>query len=133
MDFRRKSRVRVEVKPEYEDLEQRFPHNVMLYKYPPTEDIKIQEFEDLALERLKILRILEQANAKGLRFLNDDWKEYVNAELKREGLKGFLRLCQGSANAGGAKHEAELQARRRDYISHFILRLAYCRTEELKR
>lgn len=136
MDFRRKTKVRTERRPEYENLEQNYKHNVLLYRLPPTEDIKIQEFEDLALERLKVLRILEQAQTKGLRFLSDDWKEYVHDEFSREGLKGYLRLCTNGGNTttnNASKHEFELQARRRDYISHFILRLAYCRTQELKR
>ncbi|XP_013097163.2 DNA primase large subunit [Stomoxys calcitrans] len=135
MDFRRKSKARLERRPEYENLEQNYKHNVLLYRMPPTEDIKIQEFEDLALERLKVLRIMEQAQTKGLRFLSDDWKEYVHDELSREGLKGYLRLCTNGGNTATnniSKHEFELQARRRDYISHFILRLAYCRTQELK-
>uniref|UniRef100_W8C2G2 DNA primase large subunit n=1 Tax=Ceratitis capitata TaxID=7213 RepID=W8C2G2_CERCA len=136
MDFRRKSRARTVRKPEFENLEIQYPHNVALYRMPPTEDIKIHEFEELALERLKVLRIFEQASSKSLRFLSDEWKEFVNAELSREGLKGYLRLCTNSSanpSTDNTKYEHELQARRRDYISHFILRLAYCRTEELKR
>ncbi|XP_017475803.1 PREDICTED: DNA primase large subunit [Rhagoletis zephyria] len=136
MDFRRKTRPRLDRKPQFENLEAQYPHNVALYRFPPTEDIKIHDFEDLALERLKVLRILEQATSKNLRFLSDEWKESVNAELNREGLKGYLRLCTNSSansTANSTKYELELQARRRDYISHFILRLAYCRTEELKR
>ncbi|XP_067625571.1 DNA primase large subunit [Eurosta solidaginis] len=136
MDFRRKTRPRVDRKPRLENLEEQYPHNVALYRFPPTDDIKIHDFEDLALERLKVLRVLEQATAKNLRFLSDDWKDSVNAELSREGLKGYLRLCtnsSGNAATGSSKYEMELQARRRDYISHFILRLAYCRTEELRR
>lgn len=135
MDFRRKKQ-RIEYKPEYENLKQKYPHNVLLYRLPPIEDIQINEFEELALERLKVLRILEQAHTKNLRLLSDDWKDYVRAELAREGLKGYLRLCTAggnTANKDESKIEFELQARRRDYISHFILRLVYCRAMELKR
>lgn len=136
MDFTRKSRARIERKPEYVNLELQYPHNVLLYRMPPTEDIQMQEFEELALERLKVLRILDQAQSKGLRFLFDDWKEYVHDEMSREGLKGYMRLCTNggnSATTNASKHEFELQARRRDYISHFILRLVYCREIDLRR
>lgn len=138
MEFRIRSKQRPERKAEYDHLEQKYAHNVLLYRLPPTDDITIDEFEELSLERLKVLRIMEQANLKNFRMLSDDWKEYVNAELTKEGLKGYWRLCTGGGgtaiNAGNAaKHELELQARRRDYISHFILRLVYCRTQELKR
>ncbi|XP_055389579.1 DNA primase large subunit [Condylostylus longicornis] len=130
MDFSRKSRVRVERKPEYENLENLYPFNVLLYRLPPLEEIKIQEFEDLALERLKVLRIFEQAGCKNLRFLSDEYKENIVNELNREGLKGYVRLLSGGSST---KKDLDLQARRRDYISHFILRLGYCRSQDLKK
>ncbi|XP_068143313.1 DNA primase large subunit [Drosophila tropicalis] len=134
MDFHLKKRARNEIKVEVVSLETKYPHNVMIYNYPPIDDIQIEEFEDLALERLRLLRIFDHAGAKGLRLLSDDWKEYVNAELSREGLRNYLRLCTTSGgSATGAKHEADIQTRRRDYLSHFILRLAYCRSEDLTR
>lgn len=30
-----------------------YPHNLQFYKFPPTNEISLEEFEDLALERLK--------------------------------------------------------------------------------
>ncbi|ALC44940.1 DNApol-alpha60 [Drosophila busckii] len=132
MDFKLKKRARQDVKVEVISLEEKYPQNVMLYHYPPTEDIHIDEFEELALERLKLLRIFEMANSKSLRVLSDDWKEYVNAELTREGLRGYLRMCTHSSS-NNTKLETDLQMRRRDYLSHFILRLAYCRSDELMR
>ena len=133
MEFKLRTRQRVQHKPEYEHLDAKYPHNLMFYDVPPVEDIKLQEFEDLALERLRLHRVLEQASSKNLRLLSDDWKEYVNAELTREGLKGFLRLCTTSGGGNAAKQESVLLARRKDHISHFILRLAYCRSEDLRR
>ncbi|XP_030376064.1 DNA primase large subunit [Scaptodrosophila lebanonensis] len=129
MDFHLKKRQRSDIKLEVVSLETKYPHNVMLYKYPPTDDIHIEEFEELALERLRLLRVFDRAATKALRMLSDDWKAYVNAELTREGLRNYLRLCTG----GDSKHESDIQTRRRDYISHFILRLAYCRSEDLSR
>ncbi|XP_016970033.1 DNA primase large subunit [Drosophila rhopaloa] len=130
MEFRLKKRQRLEVKVEVVSLESKYPHNVMMYHYPPTDDIHIEEFEELALERLRLLRVLDRASTRNLRLLSDEWKEYVNAELTREGLRSYLRLCSAG---GGTKQEADMQTRRRDYISHFILRLAYSRSEDLIR
>lgn len=132
MDFNLKKRARHDVKVEVVSLETKYPHNVMLYHFPPTEDVHIDEFEDLALERLRVLRVFDRATTKGLRLLSDDWKEYVNAEMTRDGLRGYLRMCT-SSSSGGNKQEQDLQMRRRDYLSHFILRLAYCRSEDLLR
>ncbi|XP_030571403.1 DNA primase large subunit [Drosophila novamexicana] len=130
MDFNLKKRARHDVKVEVVSLEAKYPHNVMLYHYPPTEDIHIDEFEELALERLRLLRVFDRATTKGLRLLSEDWKEYVNGEMSRDGLRGYLRM---GTTSSGTKHESDLQMRRRDYLSHFILRLAYCRSEDLLR
>lgn len=129
MDFIRKPRVKVEKTSTVVNLEQLYPHNVTLYRLPPTEDITLQEFEDLALERLKLLRIFEQAGSRNLRFLSDEWKEHITSEINREGLKGYARLFHNS----GSVKESDLQARRRDTISHFILRVAYSRSQDLQR
>lgn len=133
MDFTtRKARDRPQARIETEDLEALYPHNVLMYSLPPTQDITLQTFEELAIERLKVLRILEQASSKNLRILSDEWRQAVIAELNQAGLKSYLLLVEGHSTTSTTK-DADLIARRRDYISHFILRLAYCRTQDLKR
>lgn len=84
--------------------------------------------EELAVERLKVLRIFESASARYPSKHSDEWKECILRELNGEGLKGYVRLLNGNGNTA-----ADLEARRHDYISHFILRFVYCRTEDLKR
>ncbi|KAL0894560.1 hypothetical protein ABMA27_013132 [Loxostege sticticalis] len=108
-----------------------YPHDLQMYKIPPTENISLQEFETLALERLTLLRSLATATTlKGLRAYSDEWKEYVISDLRNQGLKYYSKLFEIS-RCGAT--EADLQARRKDHIAHFILRLAYCRNEELRR
>lgn len=125
MDFKtRKTRERFHNRVQHEDWEALYPNNFMLYYAPPTEDISLQMFEELAIERLNVLRILEQATVANLRILSDEWKTTIIAELNQAGLKHYVRLIDGRGDPNN---------RRRDYISHFILRLAYCRTQELKR
>lgn len=131
MDFTTKRKNRDEPKHpiiiEYEDL---YPHNVLLYRLPPTQDITLEEFEDLALNRLKVLRIIEQESSKGNRMYSDEWKQAIKEELNREGLKNYDRLLKSGISG---KKELDIQARRADYISHFILRFSYCRTTEMIR
>lgn len=110
-------------------LEGLYPHNVLLYKLPPQDVITLDEFNELALERLKLLRIFDLVNSKPLRYLSEEWVNFVKEKMVSEGLKNFMRLLEGR----GSNKEAYLQARRQDYISHFILRLVYCKTEDLKR
>jgi DNA primase large subunit len=109
-------------------LEKLLKHSVLLYELPPMCDISLFEFEELALERLKVLRIFEQVSNKILKTYSDEWKAEIIAELNHAGLKSYVRLLNGNG-----KKEADMAARRRDYLSHFILRFCYCQSEELKR
>lgn len=134
MDFSHKIRVRRVVKTAVDDLEALYPHSVLLYHLPPQQDITLQLFEELAVERLKVLRILEQAGSKNHRYMSDEWKEAIIEELNLQKLKSYARLIQhGGGATGGAKKELDLLARQRDYVSHFILRMAYCKSEDLRR
>lgn len=109
----------------------RYPHDLQLYKVPPTENISLNEFETLALERLTLLRSLAAATTlKGFKVYSEEWKDHILSDLKSHGLKYYANLCQKS---GFGKLATDLEARRKDHIAHFILRLAYCRTEELRR
>lgn len=112
-------------------LVERYPHDLQMYKIPPTEEINLKEFETLALERLTLLRSLATATTlKGLRAFSEEWKEYIVGELRNHGLKYYSRLFE---NSRSSTTDADMQARRKDHIAHFILRLAYCRNEELRR
>ncbi|XP_055601445.1 DNA primase large subunit [Uranotaenia lowii] len=129
MEFSRRNRLRPESKLSLDAmLEMLIPHNVALYAIPPMVDLSIAEFESLALERLKVLRILEQAAAKNLKPMSDEWREAVFNEMNHDHLKPYVRLCQGNHSK-----DLDIAARRKDYLSHFILRFAYCRSEELRR
>lgn len=108
-----------------------YPHDLQMYKVPPVDDISLQEFETLALERLSLLRCLTTATTlKGLRMFSEEWTDFVINDLRNQGLKYYAKLCEKSSCG---TLQADLEARRKDHIAHFILRLAYCRTEELRR
>lgn len=128
MDFPRRSKVKITRSSNEDSLYRLLPHNCLFYILPPLIDISLQEFEDLAKERLILLRILEQAGIKFPKILSEEWKEHVKTELNGAGLKHFVRLARGNADT-----DQDMNARRRDYLSHFILRFAYCRSEDLRR
>lgn len=131
MDFTRKIRIKSDNKvSDVKSLEIQYPHNILLYTVPPTHDITTQQFEELVIDRLKVLRIIEQASDKQLRYLSEEWKDEIRKELANEKLKGYLRLLQ----SGSSKNiEADIQARQDDYVSHFLMRLAYCRSQDLRK
>lgn len=128
MDFTGVRRRR-NVKVLSDSLSQVYPHDLQLYLTPPGYEITLTEFEDLAVERLQVLRILEQATQKGHKPYSEDWKNSVKADLRKDNLKGYSKLLGFT----GVADEPDYQARRADHISHFILRLAFCRSDELRR
>lgn len=132
MDFALRVRTKQQTNPKLVSLENTYPQNIQFYHLPPIRDISLQEFEDIAIERIKVFRILEQAAAKNLRHYSNEYKDSILEELNSQKLKNYVRLIQVST-LDEKKKEAELLARERDYISHFILRFAYCRTDELRR
>jgi len=83
-----------------------------MYTDPPDEQISVTEFEEYAFDRLRLLSTIEMNRAKG---------------LKGEGLEKAIRKARDlymPLSATGL---------RKDHYSHFILRLAYCRSEDLRR
>lgn len=128
MDFPKRSKIKLLKSPDEDSLTRLLPHNCLFYILPPLCDVSLKDFEDLAIERLKLLRILEQAGVKHPKVLSKEWKDHVKDELNVAGLKHFVRLLDGNSNT-----DKDMNARRRDYLSHFILRFAYCRSEDLRR
>uniref|UniRef100_A0A8C2Q7T4 DNA primase large subunit n=1 Tax=Cyprinus carpio TaxID=7962 RepID=A0A8C2Q7T4_CYPCA len=88
-----------------------YDHCLQFYGQPPLENISLTEFETFAVERLKLLKSVENI---GVSYVKNS-EQYVK-KLEAE----FSRT-------------SEYEKRRKDHISHFILRLAYCQTEDLRR
>uniref|UniRef100_F1KWP3 DNA primase large subunit n=1 Tax=Ascaris suum TaxID=6253 RepID=F1KWP3_ASCSU len=93
--------------------------NLQMYLEPPVDDISILEFEEMAINRLKVLRVVEQLKE---RFPRNT--EEMNDALSKE----LMKLMPIACNMCPADKLAD--ERRRDIISHFILRLAFCKTTE---
>ncbi|CAI9598805.1 unnamed protein product [Staurois parvus] len=101
-----------------------YPFSLQFYQVPPTENISLSEFETFAIERLKILKSIENL---GVSYLKGslDYNSKLENELKR--LKFPYRPPQIDIS------DDVYDQRRKDHISHFILRLAYCQSEDLRR
>ncbi|NXL70243.1 PRI2 primase, partial [Leptocoma aspasia] len=102
------------------DRREQYPHSLQFYLEPPTESISLVEFESFAVDRLKLLKVIENLGVTYVRG-NEVYKTKLEAELRK--LKFPYR----------ALAEDDYEARRKDHISHFILRLAYCQSEDLRR
>ncbi len=87
-----------------------------MYFDPPTEELTMDEFELISLDRLQLLRTIELYKQKG--FDEKDFNAKVSAAEKKHLLN---------------KKDHRLSDEKRDVVGHFILRLAYCKTEDLRR
>ncbi|KAM6185844.1 DNA primase large subunit isoform 1-T1 [Rhynchocyon petersi] len=97
-----------------------YPHSLQFYLQPPTENISLMEFENFAVDRLKLLKTVENLGVSLVKG-GDEYQSKLELELRK--LKFSYR----------ENLEDEYEPRRKDHISHFILRLAYCQSEDLRR
>uniref|UniRef100_A0A8C9YY81 DNA primase large subunit n=1 Tax=Sander lucioperca TaxID=283035 RepID=A0A8C9YY81_SANLU len=89
-------------------------HPLQFYGQPPLENISLSEFEAFAVDRLKLLKTIENLGVSYVK-LSEQYTKKLESESKA--LNFLYRPDK----------------RRKDHISHFILRLAYCQTEDLRR
>ncbi|ODV86312.1 hypothetical protein CANARDRAFT_27547 [[Candida] arabinofermentans NRRL YB-2248] len=97
-----------------------YPHRLSFYQMPPFEEITVEEFETWAIDRLKVLLEIESNMSRGKSFRE---MESVLKPL----LAKLLPLNVPSRESSSLYLE-----RKKDHYSHFILRLAFCRSEELR-
>jgi DNA primase large subunit len=99
-----------------------YPDRISFYKLPPTTEITLDQFEEYAIDRLKIL--IEIGN------LQNQGTNYVDlVKLMTERVKFLMPMHPLNT----IEPEILLSERRKDHYSHYILRLAFCRNEELRR
>uniref|UniRef100_A0A0K0CVG3 DNA primase large subunit n=1 Tax=Angiostrongylus cantonensis TaxID=6313 RepID=A0A0K0CVG3_ANGCA len=85
--------------------------NLQLYLTPPSEQINIDEFDEIAIERVKVLKV-----------------SFCFAFVSKLFSKGQFKIKLSKLMPIAA---VDLErGRRRDVIGHFILRLAFCRSPE---
>ncbi|KAH9772524.1 DNA primase large subunit [Citrus sinensis] len=85
-----------------------------LYRYAPQLEVRLEDFEVFAMDRLRVLKGISDALARGKRP-----EEMEN--LVRDLWKANMRHPEASEDVN------------KDIISHFVLRLVYCRTEDLRK
>jgi len=85
-----------------------------LYSQAPDHEAALEELESFALDRLKVLRGIERARLSNK---NEQELRQRVKELTDKHLNGLTKE----------------DAVRKDQISHFVLRLAYCQSEDLRR
>ncbi|XP_078432555.1 DNA primase, large subunit family [Wolffia australiana] len=90
------------------------PPALSFYRSAPSVEVRLEEFELYGIDRLKVLKGISDGLSRGRK--PDEMEKLVN-ELWRANMK----------------HHDASEALNKDIISHFVLRLVYCRTEELRK
>lgn len=105
------------------DLENKYRNPLSMYKLPPNDEVSLEEFEKFAVDRLRLLKMVETAKIK-----HPQRGDLFEAAMKKATSEN---MSMKLSNIGT---RVELyDERRMDHVSHFILRLAYCKSEELRR
>ncbi|RPA95167.1 DNA primase, large subunit [Choiromyces venosus 120613-1] len=98
-----------------------YTHRLNFYNTPPTTEITLDEFEQWAIDRLRILGEIESCL----------YRNMTLTELTAIISKLDKDLFSLSANT--AKDSKKPEQRRKDHYSHYILRLAFARSEDLRK
>ena len=86
------------------------------YDVPPRYDVTLEDFEVWAIDRLRVLGEIESSIVRNRSY--DDLRAVTALQCKK-----YLPLNSNSATS--VDRDAE---RRKDHASHFVLRLAFCRS-----
>ncbi|KAK2603816.1 DNA primase subunit pri2 [Conoideocrella luteorostrata] len=105
--------------PQYKDAD--YPYRLNFYTDAPTADITLEQFEQWAIDRLRVLAELEACS-----FRNRSPAE--TAVHMKPILDNYLPLDASSSSTA-----RNFSQRQKDHYSHFILRLAFSSTEDLRR
>lgn len=108
--------------PAAETVLKEYPDRISFYRLPPTTEITLDHFETYAIDRLKILIEINNLQSQGTNYID-------LIKLMGERIKLLMPLHASNT----IEPELLLEERRKDHYSHFILRLAFCRSEELRK
>ncbi|XP_029926794.1 DNA primase large subunit [Myripristis murdjan] len=105
-----------------------YGHCLQFYVQPPLENITLTEFETFAVERLKLLKTVENLGVSYVK-TSEQYSKKLESEFSNLNFPYRAAADDKKVQNGPTEYEK----RRKDHISHFILRLAYCQTEDLRR
>ncbi|KAJ5508884.1 DNA primase large subunit eukaryotic/archaeal [Penicillium freii] len=106
--------------------QQDYAHRLNIYEIPPTAEITLEQFEQWAIDRLKILAEIEACSYRNKS--PAETATYITPLLQK-----FLPLSSNTSSPSGAADPRLKNERQKDHYSHFILRLAFSATEDLRR
>ncbi|KAI5294078.1 hypothetical protein KEM52_004725 [Ascosphaera acerosa] len=122
---------------------QEYPHRLNFYNVPPTEEITLEEFEQWAIDRLNgakrassatsVLALSLLAELEACSYRNKSHAETVAHITPIIEKKLKLSANSSAPSSTPPAQDARLRSeRQKDHYSHYILRLAFAGTQELR-
>ncbi|CAB3984192.1 DNA primase large subunit [Paramuricea clavata] len=104
---------------------------LQMYKIPPVHKISLEDFDTIAIERLKLLRDVETFGIRRKKY-SDEYSTAMWTSLRK--FLDYTYSMDDQTTTLNPHYIDDLKKETvKDNTSHFILRLAYCRSEELRR
>lgn len=102
------------------------------YTHPPNAEVSVRQFEDFTASRLKLLHAIDRAcNSQELRL--EAMKDMIRPKLAREFRDSGLELGYPETPMKTQSFRSDkLDFQGRDNISHFALRLAFCKNRDAR-
>lgn len=97
-------------------------HDLQLYQNVPFGEITLDELEEICKTRLKVLSLVERIHLRKLTTSVLQRRAALVEELREEGIDEFAKLVDSPGCRSYT--DMDIRIRRRDHISHFVLRSA---------
>ncbi|KAL0099241.1 hypothetical protein PUN28_020071 [Cardiocondyla obscurior] len=97
-----------------------YSHDLQLYQNPPFGEVMLNELKEICITRLKVLSLVERIHLGNLTMSVSQRRAALVKELLKEEITEFARLIDSRGH--GSNTDVDICARKRDHISHFVLR-----------
>lgn len=97
--------------------------NLNSYLHPPQNVCNLMELENICIERLRVYKLLLNAEIRDLKPRTESWSQYITEAIKTCSLKTYNMLLTKQSESSSVDNVETQKARRRDHIGHWMLSL----------
>lgn len=100
------------------------------YQVPPDVEVSVREFEDFTRDRLKVLHAFDRQASYDTKL--EAIPDLMNGKVKKDLIDANMLLQYPSGTNADTFPKRKEEFRTKDAISHFALRLAFCKTRDAR-
>lgn len=110
-----------------DELIQKYPHDVTMYKILPNDVITLDELENVLKDRVHLLMNIKATTEKGLTPHTKEWKNHLQELLTRDNLHDYQRLLFSPDHKLTPE---DIRRRRKDHLAHCYMAIGYCNSSD---